>query len=460
MEPTHLPNTTVAAARPNTTLAATRPFGPTLTNFTEWEEQLDVSGRMVAARCINTTEPSPSTAFCIAGPARGFISPLSQALFRHNFFQAFAGDPATSRAFLLLKAIDSAKPGHNGGASFKAHKEITAAELEQQLATPWLNTIIGSALIIDGHGSYQQSAGEELPPLGPAHHPVRTVTSNETAWGEFRMTGCKDGCCPPANEYLKNEYEKRLLLQHLGINWCGTEIIRYEEAAGRVFDVVIYARPDLLWFTPIAPWCAWPSRQRMLTCGALPGCDMAWVAPRKYLTVLSNQHKLHRDCTHYESRRLNCCTSGEYLLRAASRGISDAGRLGSMLQPSSKGVSVLRFVDGVCDYVLHPIFDTSIGHPQRRSAGALAMSWMNYKGFDVTLLQRMRFLFVGNERYAPAGFKRSPEMIQGEARLCAQVLRDQACVLAKRPILRNGVLMATRSDGQNTSSVLHHNLAS
>ena len=114
------------------------------------------------------------------------------------------------------------------------------------------------------------------------------------------------------------------------------------------------------------------------------------------------------------------------LLNTVRRGIGDAGRVGLLLEPG-KLMSVLRFVDGVCDYVLSPTFDYSPGHPQTKLAGTLSSMWMSSKGLDVLLLRRLRRLFVGDESLAPAGYTRSADTIRAQARVCAKMLRDRKC---------------------------------
>ena len=40
--------------------------------------------------------------------------------------------------------------------------------------------------------------------------------------------------------------EERLILASLGVAWCGAAIARHEAASGQRFDLVAYARPDVL----------------------------------------------------------------------------------------------------------------------------------------------------------------------------------------------------------------------
>lgn len=44
------------------------------------------------------------------------------------------------------------------------------------------------------------------------------------------------------------------------------------------FDLVVFARPDLIWWQPLPAWCDWPWTSRMLACDK-PGCDIACGLP-------------------------------------------------------------------------------------------------------------------------------------------------------------------------------------
>jgi hypothetical protein len=110
------------------------------------------------------------------------------------------------------------------------------------------------------------------------------------------------------------------------------------------FDVIVFARPDLVWWQPLPAWCTWPISERMLSCDK-PGCDMAWVAPRMHMERLLSQAEMHRDCTdtgpapHGAGRpKINvreiahCCATSEWLLwyaqsaRAAAAAAAAHGR--------------------------------------------------------------------------------------------------------------------------------------
>ena len=96
------------------------------------------------------------------------------------------------------------------------------------------------------------------------------------------------------SEYLRaGNNQERMILHHLGPSWCASAIARYEARSGRAFDLVVYARPDLVWWQPVVPWCELRWREQIIACHE-PGCDMAWIAPRRAAEHISMADSLSK----------------------------------------------------------------------------------------------------------------------------------------------------------------------
>ena len=230
--------------------------------------------------------PPPAIAFCIAGAARTFGTPLVQSHLQRNLVDALGGSDA-SRLFLLLKTLDSSKLAAQGGlgaVSFKQHVgEATVDGLRATLRLPWLAPRIGEAVIVNGSGSYTHGD----PTDGDCNRPPYCVAqASSTAWQQYRMQACaapavqdsaayNKSCCRVSisNAQRRND-EERMLMQAMGVAWCAAAAERHEARhAPARFGLVVFARPDLVWWQPFKPWCSWPSHV-VLSCEA-PGCDAA-----------------------------------------------------------------------------------------------------------------------------------------------------------------------------------------
>ena len=115
------------------------------------------------------------------------------------------------------------------------------------------------------------------------------------------------------------------------------------------FSLVVFTRPDLVWWQPFKPWCSWP-QGAVLTCES-PGCDVAWAAPRAHLARMGRQHLFRRDCpnarqTSYRVVFPSCCGAPERLLSYAvhvGRSSTSSGKHAQRL----KGQALLRVPEGM-----------------------------------------------------------------------------------------------------------------
>ena len=359
-----------------------------------------------ASACL---DPPPRCVLCITGAARGsFATPLALSALRKNFVEAL-GCPV--RILLQLKTEDSMKELSVSRMGFGVHTAPVAA-LKSALLLPWLASRLEEAVIVNGSGSF---LGALTPSADnrPASQPIRAVvTSNSSAWRAYRARRCT------LSPYLSaGNNQERMLLNHLGQSWCRAAIQRAEMRQGHPFDLVAFARPDLVWWRPVRPWCTWFGTREtggasdevgttMLSCNH-SGCDMAWVAPRRYAITLLSQAELHREC---DGRAAACCATPEGLLQHAKRVALCQSRCrdqsarracraspGSALPPEvdlfadrPQIASVVRS-SAACATALHSDAGTPEGKStaQRRGVSAVTIGWLRTRfGDDVSTCER------------------------------------------------------------------------
>jgi hypothetical protein len=292
----------------------------------------------------------PRVAFCIAGAARGFATPLVHEMLRHNFVRMLAPNPSRSgsRAFVLLKTADSSKLNDwgNGNVQFAAHDEHASRipALVAALERPWLRRMLGEAVILNGSGSFSglgwQPGGASSggASAAGARAALRQPDADDT-WRQLRSRECMMpwGLHPwqnaIANETLlardrarAGNNEERLLLSLLSFSWCAAAIKRHEAHVGADFDVIAYSRPDALLTRPLPPFCEILWKSNTLACES-PAADGIWVIPRKLLPQLGNQAVAHARCSGrgaHETRvkprpprpahKMTCCGGAEHVL--------------------------------------------------------------------------------------------------------------------------------------------------
>ena len=189
-------------------------------------------------------------------------------------------------------------------------------------------------------------------------------------------------------------------MQHLSLLWCRGAIVRHEASSKRSFDLVVYARPDLVWWKPTLPWCAWPSSREMLACRD-NGCDMTWIAPRSQMERLMSTALMHRDCSRTlepSSGGGRCCHNSEALMTYARRGIPIATAASRFMatrdaEPLWSGlkahVSLLRYVKDVCRLAFNPAFHPSKVEP-KSLAETNAQRFIPMRGLPIATIVNLR----------------------------------------------------------------------
>ena len=213
-----------------------------------------------AAQCAGQ-DGAPHVAFCVAGAARSFATPLVLTMLEHNLHTAFGGAPS-SRFFLQLKQVDSDKLRQaSTTTSFAHHRESTIANLLAALGTPWLHAVTAEAVVVNGSGASDS--------VGAADGTDRVARSDGERWRSFvpafpcnatagRALSVRHhavdesrACCDLSSYLRSQNNQERMLLHQLGLTWCHGAITRYEGRSRRAFDLVVHARPDLVWWEPV-----------------------------------------------------------------------------------------------------------------------------------------------------------------------------------------------------------------
>lgn len=288
-----------------------------------WPLHFQRAGEANAQSCqaaVTADVGPPTVAFCIAGMARTFATPLVLASLRWNLVEALAGpfalaQPSTtarhqgaalqSRLFLLLKVGVSLKLNQKTSEAkyFASARKGNLGEdidaLHAALHTPWVRSMIGEVALLNGSGAHSgahsRAHSQDASPGGegaaardgngsqPASQPpsARAVGSDTSAAGK-QHTASKAGLRPgmlnvqqsDSRRWLSHRHpgcvrqargdengEERAIHALLCMRWCGEAIVRHEAVhRGGQFDVVAFVRPDYFFDVPMLPWCQWLAR--------------------------------------------------------------------------------------------------------------------------------------------------------------------------------------------------------
>lgn len=286
------------------------------------------------SNCSKTSPPAPRVAFCIAGAARSFPTPLIASALMKHFIGGLEASPA-SRSFLLLKTEDSVKSEGTGDHFKTVHADFTVADIAALFNSSAARTRIqlGSATILRGAGSAPQQVCQQK---------LCVFSADSTRWKSFRRDANSSRC-----KSASDNWEMRTLMNSLNIEWCARQISAFESEHRMRFDLVAYSRPDMWWRQALMKggWCTWNSTRLTITNG-----DRAWVTPRRHLAVFSTQAELHRSCKAPAQCRLcDCCGGGEYLLGASLAAAGVPVRDVTLSNPLNP---LVRSVGGLCESVI------------------------------------------------------------------------------------------------------------
>lgn len=220
-----------------------------------------------ASACAGPHNTSrPNVAFCIAGAARTFATPLIQDGIRANFFGQLSGG-GHDRFFILIKTDDSTKIGMSGSTQMANDRFVQhhsdPEELLIVLNNSWITPMLAAAVVVQGSGAHVWGA-----PTQTISATVALAVANASLWQLERAEFCPNAsraerfrrsdetCCEPIGPFRDEQAvrgnEARLVHQHLNLRWCYMAIIHQERVQGWQFDLVAFSRPDLFWYGYVA----------------------------------------------------------------------------------------------------------------------------------------------------------------------------------------------------------------
>ena len=198
--------------------------------------QPSIGAMLCAGEDRETPSPPPHVALCLAGHVRTFVNPIVYRSLKENLVDAL-GVPRIE-LFAYLKLTDQ------------------LGNVERQLTRRSMPSLIQKERSVR-HAL--RSIGFE-PQLQADAGRVKLVNSSNplprakcAAYDKQRWSRAV-GVSQP-NRFKTYAYLQSLLGQLDNRHTCAGMVEQFEIRARRFFDWVIYARPDLVWYRPIRPYC-------------------------------------------------------------------------------------------------------------------------------------------------------------------------------------------------------------
>lgn len=289
------------------------------------------------AQAKPTCNHSARVAFCFAGSARTFATPLLLEYHYANFVQRLVVPPgpaglssdhaSSSRLFLYLKTADSNKTHEDRplDQQFLAQHTPLQPLFEALRSGSWVRRMLGEAVVLGGGGSYD---GRGWTPDDDRAAPEAAYReSNEHLAAALRPNASK--CRDHAFNKTRSATDVAL-----GLSWCAHAIGRYEQRHGVRFDLIAYARPDQLFFVPLPTPCRFPFHRTVFACQA-GGSDGLWVASRQNASQILSVLDEHSKCTD-ESPVYQCMTNRQKHLRV-DPGLHSVCKHKALQQPACCG---------------------------------------------------------------------------------------------------------------------------
>lgn len=233
----------------------------------------------------------PSVAFCFAGAARTFATPLMMENHHQMLVRPLTQEGDDSCAFVYLKLSDSPKVGS------RVHFDAQRTELGAVLAAlgdgggtrdPWLGRMLAEAVVINGSGSFDGVGWRPAVDGGRSSTRAALAALREGNTTRAQLMRPKNAKCGSGGNFATTEVA-------LALQWCAQAIGRHEAREGRRFDVVAYIRPDQLLLHPVFPWCEWKVAKETFTCLA-GGLDGVAVMPRDHAAQVLGMLSMHTRC--------------------------------------------------------------------------------------------------------------------------------------------------------------------
>lgn len=232
-----------------------------------FDEVLARSAAAPPSKCTSTRAPPPRIAFLIGGVTRGFDRERMRRSFLQHVVEPLTPDPANRAVFVALKVLArTQKPRNRDSPQPRWFRELETniTSLKAGLASQFP----GAALYLT-----RQPVDREVvvsAPLAPL------PTSTELGLEPHPCNcSCFDLLRRPVAGFVTAMRRTYVMMRER------------EVAQGWAFDLVVFSRPDLIFFAPLAPWC--DERWKGVMAGhefATVGADYLYVLPRRAATVL------------------------------------------------------------------------------------------------------------------------------------------------------------------------------
>ena len=208
---------------------------------------------------------APRVAFLIGGVTRGFDRERMRRAFLQHVVEPLAPTPANRAVFLALKKLERTQKMGMRIAGF-VEMETNSAALKAGVASQFSGATL--------HLSHLPVDREVIAKESSRQSPI----SNSMGPG-FKPHPCNCTCFEllrPAVAGFVTAIRRSYLMMR-----------ERETAQGWNFDLVVFSRPDLIFFAPLASWCD-PRWQQVMAGRALTtiGQDFMYVLPRSVATTL------------------------------------------------------------------------------------------------------------------------------------------------------------------------------
>ena len=215
-------------------------------------DAIRASGSAAAAACSGgsgATRSPPRVAFCFAGAARTFATPLMLESHLHLLVRPLVVDEGPPHAaFCYLKLSDSPKRA-------RVHFEAQTTELRSVLAAldgtnarhAWLNRILGEAVVINGSGSFDgigwrpaldSRGGVGVGGGGGAGRAISSLRQPDASRAAMLDVRPNASICGGGGTHSTTEVA-------LALRWCAAAIGRHEARTGVRYAALFKGRPDV-----------------------------------------------------------------------------------------------------------------------------------------------------------------------------------------------------------------------
>jgi hypothetical protein len=171
--------------------------------------------------CTNA-QPAPTIAVCLGGSSRTFTNQLVFQSLRDNVLNSFG---AKTTLFAYIKTHDA----RNVEGMFSFREQLVNGDVAQVAA---VLKRLGAA---DSNVRILPVTEPLAPPPDCPGYPAYNESSN--------------------NQLATQSYRSSLIGQIQSKHECFNLISAHENSTGQRFTWVMFARPDLLWYTPVPAWC-------------------------------------------------------------------------------------------------------------------------------------------------------------------------------------------------------------